>query len=303
MEYKDYYKTLGVDRQVDDKEIKKAYRKLARETHPDRNPGNPKAEERFKEINEAYEVLGDAEKRRTYDELGSNYFRYQQMGGDPRAYDFSQWARQGGAGQRVQFEDLNDLFGGGGDFSDFFSSIFGSAGGARTQPLRRNTEQPVQITLEEAYAGTARTLVDTSGDRFTVKIPAGIDTGQKVRFRGKGSQGGDLFLVIEVLPNALYERDGADLRSTVTIDVVTAVLGGSARVPTFKGDVSLKIPAGTQGGRTIRLAGRGMPQLRRRNEFGDLLVQVQIRVPTKLDERERELYEQLAALKTAEPTT
>lgn len=294
MEYKDYYRILGVDRDADDKAIKKAYRQLARRYHPDKNPGDKQAEDRFKEINEAYEVIGDPEKRRKYDELGSNYFRYQQMGGDPRAYDFSQWfAGQGGArGERI---NIDDLFGGG-DFSDFFNSIFGGAGGTRTQPLRRDTEQPVQITLEEAYHGTTRTLVDTDGNRFNVRIPAGIETGKRVRFRGKGAQGGDLFLVIEVLPHPHYTREGSTLRTTVEVDVLTAVLGGDARVSTLKGDVMLKIPAGTQGGSTFRLKERGMPRLRQKDAHGDLLAQVQIRVPKTLSARERALYEQLAAL-------
>lgn len=293
MEYKDYYRILGVGKNADEQAIKKAYRTLAREYHPDRNPDNPAAEEKFKEINEAYEVLGDPEARRKYDQLGSNYFRYQQMGGDPGAYDFSQWFSQGG-GQRINPEDLEDILGGSGAFSDFFTQVFGRTGGA--QPLRRDTEQRIEISLEEAFHGTTRTLVDTSGDRFTVKIPAGIETGKRIRYRGKGAQGGDLLLKVFIRPHRLYERDGADLRSEVTVDVITAVLGGRVRVPTLHGDVNLTVRPGTQGGQLIRLRGRGMPRGKDRRSFGDLLAEVRIAIPTQLSAEQRELYEKLAAL-------
>lgn len=301
MDYKDYYKVLGVDKNAVDKDIKKAYRRLARQYHPDKNPGDKSAEERFKEINEAYEVLSDPDKRAKYDQLGSNYQRFRQMGGDPGGFDFSQWAA-GGPGTYQQV-NLNDLFGGSGGFSDFFNSIFGNGIGRNpnVQPLRRDSEQVVEISLEEAYHGTLRTLVREDGERFQAKIPAGADNGVKVRLRGKGSQGGDLYLIIQVAPHPIYTRDGDDLTAAIPVDVLTAVLGGQVTIPTLIGSVNLKIAPGTQGGQKIRLRGRGMPRLRHKDQFGDLLVEVRIRVPENLSPEERRLYEQLATLRR-EPT-
>lgn len=299
MEYKDYYKILGVGKTADEAEIRKAYRNKARQYHPDRNPGDKAAEETFKEVNEAYEVLSDADNRRKYDQLGSAYFRYQQAGGAP---DFSDFFRNSGyGGQNINLDDLINGMGGAGGFSSFFETMFGQGapgyGGA--QPVSRDTEQPVDISLEEAFHGTSRTLVDTNGERFTVRIPAGIQSGKKVRFRGKGGQGGDLFLVVNVKPHPRYKVEGELLRTQFDVDVVTAVLGGEVIVPTLLGDVKLKVPAGTQGGRSFRLKGRGMPKLREKGTFGDLIAQVRIRVPDvdSLSAEERSLYEQLATLR------
>ncbi len=295
MDYKDYYKILGVSRSADEKEIKRAFRKLARQYHPDQNPDDPAAEDKFKDINEAYEVLGNADNRQKYDTLGANYKRYQQMGGGMG--DFGDFM---GGGQNV---NLDDLFGGGaGGMGDFFSTIFGSGMGGpnRTQPLRRDTEQEIEITLEEAYTGSQRTLVDENGTRFTVKIPKGAKTGTKVRLRGKGGHGGDLYLVIRVRPHSEYTRDENDdntLYRTVELDLLTAVLGGKVTVDTLKGSGSLKILPGTQGGKRIRLRGRGMPDLRQNDSYGDLIAEIQIRVPSDLSDKERELYEQLRDLR------
>lgn len=297
MDYKDYYKILGVDKSAADKDIKKAYRQLARQYHPDKNPGDKSAEERFKEINEAYEVLSDTDKRAKYDQLGSNYQRFRQMGGDPGSFDFSQWAS--GGPRSYQQVNLNDLFGGGGGFSDFFNSIFGNgfSRNPNVQPLHHDSEQTVEISLEEAYHGTLRTLVRDDGERLQAKIPAGANNGVKVRLRGKGNQGGDLYLIIQVAPHPIYTRDGDDLMTSIPVDVLTAVLGGQATVPTLSGTVNLKITPGTQGGQKIRLRGRGMPRLRHKDQFGDLFVEVRIRVPENLSPAERHLYEQLAALR------
>jgi curved DNA-binding protein len=313
MEYKDYYKVLGVERNAAEKEIKKAYRNLARQYHPDRNQGDKSAEERFKEINEAYEVLGDSENRTKYDQLGTNYQRWKQMGGDPSGFDYSDWINQAaragaGSGPHYQRVNLDDLFGGasggggafqGSDFSDFFSMFFGNMqrGPARSQPLHQDAEQEIEITLEEAYHGTERIMVDTEGDRFRVKIPAGADNGTKVRLRGKGVNGGDLYLVVKVLPHSRYQREGNDLRASAHVDVLTAILGGEAPVETLAGPVNLKIMPGTQGGRTVRLRKRGMPLLRDPQERGDLLVTIKLRVPTDLSAEEQALYEQLRALR------
>jgi curved DNA-binding protein len=318
MEYQDYYKTLGVEKNATQAQIKKAYRKLARKLHPDMNPGDKKAEERFKLINEAYEVLSDPERRKKYDQLGASYQQYQRTGGDPRGFNWSQWTGgfggQPGGNVRVSeaYGDLGDLFGGG-DFSDFFTSIFGgaeagpdvfrrAARSASSQGVRgRDSEQEVEITLEEAFAGTTRVL-SRGGQRFEVKIPIGASTGTKVRLKGQGVSGiggpaGDLYLVVKVLPHETFERDGDHLRCKLPVDLYTAVLGGEALVHALGGDVKLKIPPETQSGRTIRLAGQGMPHLRDSKTRGDLLVQVQVMIPQKLTERERELFRELAKLR------
>lgn len=317
MEYKDYYKILGVSKDADEKEIKRAFRRLARQYHPDVNPNDKQAEERFKEINEAYEVLSDPEKRRKYDQLGSEWRRWQQTGGRPGDFDWSRWAGGGAGGpggQRVYVrygtpEDLEDLFGGGNPFSDFFSQIFGGMrGGAgsggfayepRPRPQRgQDYEQEVEITLEEAYHGATRVL-QKDGRRLKVKIPPGARDGTRVRIAGEGGAGvaggeaGDLFLRVKVRPDPRFERKGDDLYTTVPVDLYTAVLGGKVTVPTLSGPVMLTIPAGTQNGRTFRLRGKGMPRLRRSGEYGDLYAKVDVRLPTKLTDRQRELFEEL----------
>lgn len=308
MEYKDYYKILGVDKRASEREIKRAYRKLARQYHPDVNPGDKRAEEKFKVINEAHEVLSDPEKRRKYDQLGSSYFRWQQRGGDPRGFDWSQWFTQqpGGGRTRVEFGDLDDLFSRG-SFSDFFQTIFGGAGGRPRsgRPVRqkgRDYEQPVEITLEEVAHGAQRVL-ESDGERITVRIPPGVKTGSKVRVAGKGGPGigggppGELYLKVTVAKHPIFERKGDDLHCDAPLDLYTAVLGGEAEVPTLDGRVRLKIPAGTQGGRTFRLKGKGMPNLRDRQKRGDLYARIKITVPTKISEKERPLFKELANLR------
>lgn len=301
MEYKDYYNILGVDKRASEREIKKAYRKLARRHHPDMNPGDKRAEERFKTINEAYEVLSDPEKRRKYDQLGSSYFRWQQQGGDARGFDWGQWSSGRPGGVHVEYGDMEDLFGGGG-FSDFFQSIFGGTGGQRVSRKGRDYEQPVEITLEEAVHGTQRVLT-ADGERITVKIPPGVRTGSKVRVAAKGGAGigggpaGDLYLKVRVTKHPIFERKGNDLHCKVPVSLYTAVLGGETEVPTLDGQVRLKIPAGTQGGRTFRLGGKGVPNLRNPAKRGDLYVRIKISVPQKLDRQERALFEELASLR------
>lgn len=312
MEYKDYYKILGVNKNATEADIKRAYRKLARECHPDMNPGNEKAEERFKEVNEAYEVLSDAERRRKYDQLGSSYAQWQRGGGASGGFDWGQWAASPG-GVHVDYGNLNDLFGQGG-FSDFFNSIFGGmasqagasagqAGGRRSMNVRgRDVEHPVEITLEEAFQGTKRTL-EKDGRRLEVKIPPGISTGKKVRVAGEGGGGlsgapaGDLYLVIQVLPHSIFEVEETNLRCEVSVPLYTAILGGELAVPTLEGQVQLKIPPETQSGKTFRLRNQGMPHLSKPDRRGDLLVQVRVAIPQKLTARERELFEELRRLR------
>ncbi len=310
MEFQDYYKILGVDKNADEKEIKRAYRRLAREFHPDVNPGDPQAEEKFKQINEAYEVLSDPEKRAKYDRFGASWQRYQQMGGDPGGFDWSQWTSGFPGGTRVEFGgDLGDLFGGAGGFSDFFNTLFGNMG-IRTDAFRqgrraargRDLEQPVEITLEEAFHGTRR-ILEKDGRRLEVKIPPGVKTGSRIRIAGEGGRGGsgmpagDLYLKVRVRPHPRFTRKGDNLHTQVDLDLYTAILGGTVRVPTLEGDVSLKIPPETQSGRTFRLRGKGMPRLKQPKQRGDLYVKVQVRLPQNLSEREKQLFRELASLR------
>ena len=308
MEYKDYYKTLGVDRNAEGKEIKKAYRKLARQYHPDVNPGDKAAEEHFKDINEAYEVLSDAEKRQKYDQLGSSWQQWQRTGRDPSGFDWSQWssgAQPGGV--RVEYRDLGDLEDllGRGGFSDFFQAIFGGMGAPQARPRRgQDYTQPVEITLEEAFQGTAR-MIQKDGRRLEVKIPPGVKTGSKVRVAGEGSPGmaggtsGDLYLEVTVLPHSTFEREVDDLRCELPVSLYTAVLGGEVKVPTLSGDVMLNIPPESQGGRTFRLRGKGMPNLHNPQKHGDLYARLRIEIPQKLSQREKELFRELASLRPA----
>jgi curved DNA-binding protein len=308
MDYKDYYKILGVGKTANEKEIKSAFRKLAQQYHPDKNPGSKTAEDKFKDINEAHEVLSDPQKRARYDQLGASYSQWERSGRPGGGFDWGQWAG-GTGGQRVDYRDLNDLFGGSGGFSDFFNTLFGGAGGfggqrpgygSRAQVLRgEDIEQPVEITLEEAFHGATRTL-EKNGDRKSIDIPRGAKTGTKVRFKGQGGPGnppGDLFLTITVRPHNKFERDGDDLHTEVTVDLYTAVLGGEATVPTLTGDLRLTIPAETQSGKKFRLSGRGLPKLKDPAMFGDLYARVLVKVPTHLSEAERELFQQLAQLR------
>jgi len=330
MDYKDYYKVLGVSKGASADDIKKAFRKLARKYHPDVNPGDKKAEEKFKEINEAYEVLSDPDKRRKYDTLGPNW--QEQFGFQPgagrRTYNYR--------GSPMDFDSATG-------FSDFFEALFGrsSAAGSRTNrnDFRRrvgdNIEQPVEVTLQEAYLGGTRTFniqstevcplcrgtgevagkvcANCSGQgmlarnkRLQVKIPSGVDNGSRIRVAGEGQPGigggprGDLFLVISVKPDSIYERKGDDLYADIDVDLVTAMLGGEVPVPAPDGRrLILTIPAETQNGRMFRLANKGMPRLRGDGN-GNLFARVKVVLPMGLTGEERKLFEQLARSRGAE---
>ncbi len=310
MDYKDYYQTLGVGKTADEKEIKQAYRKLALKYHPDRNPGDKQAEEKFKEINEAYQVLSDAEKRQRYDQLGDSYSRYAQRGGAPGGFNWEDWyvQNQGGGNVHVEMGDLGDLFGGTGSFSDFFRRIFGgmpdtyttaSRSGTRAQPPKPSFEQATEISLSEAYQGSTR-RIEIDGRRLDIKIPAGAKTGTKVRVADAlattQGQKGDLYLVIKVLDDPHFERKGDDLYTDTSVSLYTAVLGGEATVQTLSGNVVLTIPPGTQPGQTFRLAGRGMPHLKKPDARGDMFVRIKMNVPRNLSPQQRELFQQLANL-------
>lgn len=301
MDYKDYYKILGVERNAGEDDIRKAYRKLAMKYHPDRNPNDKQAEERFKEINEAYQVLSDSKKRAHYDRLGSDYSNWQQRGAPG---DFN-WDEYGGfpGGVRVEYGDLDDLFGGAGGFSDFFRTIFGrGAEGAGTGTRTRSRQQPqgyqqeLEITLEEAYHGTTR-LLQTDGKQKQVRIPAGVRTGSKVRVAGAGPNGLDLYLIVEVKDDKRFERRGNDLHTTATVNIFTAILGGEAEVETLSGKIKLNIPAGTQPEQVFRLGGRGMPSVKNTTEKGDLYVRLKVQIPKYLSPKQRELLEEASRIK------
>jgi len=295
MEYKDYYKILGVDRKASDDEIRKAYRKLAKQHHPDYNPNNKQAEERFKEINEAYEVLSDAKKRSHYDQLGSDYSQWQRRG-NPGDFNWDQYGGFPGGSSRVNMDDLNDMFGGGG-FSDFFQTIFGMGGArpaARSQP--QGYQQELEITLEEAYKGASR-RIQTEGKEKIVRIPVGVRTGSKVRVAAAGPNGLDLYLIIQVADDKRFERQGNDLHTTAAVSVFTALLGGEAEVETMEGKIKLNIPAGTQPEQVFRLTGRGMPHLKSPKEKGDLYVKLKVQIPKYLSAKQRELLDEAARIK------
>lgn len=374
VQVKDYYQTLGVPRTATEKEIRAAYRKLARQHHPDLNPGDKGAEERFKEVNEAHEVLTDPDKRKLFDRFGDDWQRYRDAGftgdeqfttpgagGRARAgrgatfdpNDFNRWYTSEGDGSGgYTFYSTDE---GDDSHSDFFETLFGQRGGspfdrfggfgggftttrarpqARTRPQRgEDAEVPVEISFDEAFRGTTRQIqlqvsepcptcnglgevrgqecptCDGTGvvrrtKTLEVTIPAGIDSGKRVRMAGQGGPGlnggpaGDVNLIVTVRPDRRFERDGDNLRTEVDIPVTTAVLGGEANVRTPTGTVALTIPPGTQSGRGFRLRGQGMPKLRSRGgERGDLLARARIVTPANLTDRERELYEELRNLR------
>ncbi len=324
MEYKDYYNILGVPKNADEKAIRKAYRKLARKYHPDLNPNDSVAEEKFKEINEAQEVLMDAEKRKLYDKFGAQWEQYQRAGVDPNAQDWSQF-RQRPRGAQSQYrtvspEEFEEMFGGGGGgagFSSFFEQMFGGgqargAGGyddvftqtqARPRSRRgQDIEHTVTVSLEEAFHGTTRTLQYEDGKTIDAKIPRGVVTGSKIRLSGQGgtglnAQAGDLFLIVEVEDHPRFERDGDDLKVNIPVDLYTALLGGKAEVRALHRTVKLSIPAETQNGKTFKLRGLGMPKLRNPEQSGDLYATVMVELPRNLSDKEKALIGQLRDLR------
>ncbi len=310
MEYKDYYKILGVDKTAGPEEIKKAFRRLARQYHPDVNPGDKTAAERFKEINEAYEVLSDPEKREKYDRFGAQWQQFAQAGGRPEDFQWEAW--RAGPGTRYEFrtvspEELREMFGSTGVFSDFFETLFGGLGRGpeafreyayQPRPRRgRDVEHTVRISLEEALRGPTRVLEWEDGRKIEAKIPPGVRTGSRLRLKGQGEPGlfggepGDLFLRIEVEPHPRFVREGDDLRLTVPVDLFTLLLGGKVEVTALDRTVKMEIPPETPNRRVFRLKGLGMPRLNDPRQRGDLLVTVEAVLPSHLSQSEKELLQ------------
>jgi len=329
MDFEDYYEALGVKKGASEDEIRKAFRKLARKHHPDVNPGDSSAEAKFKELNEAYEVLRDPEKRKKYDALGANWRQYEHA--QPGAAEPFGWgspfAGAGGPGGNVHWnvnaggapggrpmseDQIREMFGGG-SFSDFFQTFFSSAQAGTTESGGRkrrggDIEHPLELSLEEAFQGVTRRLsfqnAPTDQPRTVeVKIPSGVKDGSRVRVAGEGEPGtrgagaGDLYLRVRVRPHPVFELKGRNLYVKTEIPVTTAVLGGDAQVQTIDGKpLRLKIPAATQPGQVFRLKGKGMPAPRRRASRGDLFATVQVTIPKRLSKERRGHYEALAAL-------
>jgi molecular chaperone DnaJ len=323
---KDYYQILGVSKNASEKEIKQAYRRLARKYHPDINPSDKSAEAKFKEINAAHEVLSNPEKRRKYDQFGEQWEyadQFAKTGGQERVrWDFDR------GGTSFEYGDLSG-------FGDILSSLFGDTGtgsGAKRGPRRgQDIESPIEVTLEEAHHGSMRlmqlqtqepctacggtgrvgnracTICGGAGAklnprRLEVKIPAGVRDGSRIRIAGEGGPGlaggkkGHLYLIVRILPHKLFERKGDDLYTEVPVPLATAILGGEVKLPTLNGNISLKIPPETQNGKAFRLAGKGMPQLGN-NKYGNIFAKVKVVLPTKLTEEEKKLFEKLRSLR------
>lgn len=301
MEYKDYYKILGVDKKATQDEIKKAYRKLAVKYHPDKNPDDKKAEEKFKEANEANDVLSDPEKRKQYDELGENWKYYQRQGGQPGGgFDRSQWAN-GGQQYGGGFHG-DDQFGSG-DFSDFFSQFFNGGGGGGSRTFRGQDYQATfEISLSDAFHGATK-QISLNNQSLNLKIKPGIVDGQVLRLKGKGAPGpgggepGDLLLTIHIAADPRVERKGDDLYFNQPLDIITATLGGKIPVHTMDKTINMNIPEGTDSGKTFRLKGVGMPMYGKEGVRGDAYIRVQLEVPKKLTDEQRALFTQLANLK------
>jgi len=297
MEFKDYYKSLGVSKNASADEIKKAFRKLAVKYHPDKNPGHKAAEDKFKEISEANEILSDPEKRKKYDEVGDNWKYYEQM------------HRQGNAQPRQsrpvyessdsgEFHDFfENLFGGG------FGDIFGNRGRPNAPGARRgqDMEGKLSITLEEAWKGTTRRII-TCGETLEIKIQPGVKDGQVLRVKGKGGKGaggsGDVLITTNILKHQMFERKENDLYRDLEVDLYTLILGGKTTVETLKGKIKVDIKAGTQNESVLRLKAMGMPTDNTANNFGDLYVKVKVSLPTNLSEKEKIIFKELSELHT-----
>jgi len=320
MEYRDYYNILGVAKSASQDEIKKAYRKLAIKYHPDKNKGDQQAEERFKEVGEAYEVLKDPEKRKKYDQLGANWDQFQHA--DAGGPDFSQFRGASPGGGRYYYEgDVGDVFGEqGSGFSDFFNAFFGGMGGSKQShgfsgfgsqtgfnsqggsQKGSDYQAEMEITLAEAYAGTSR-ILDINGQKLKANIKPGAYDGQELRIRGKGGKGrgggtpGDIYVKLLIRPDPRYAVQGRDLIYKANIDLYTAVLGGKIEIQTLAGKLGLAVPRGSQPGSKLRLKGKGMPVFGKPGHAGDLYVQLNVNIPRDLSEEELKLFSKLKGLR------
>jgi curved DNA-binding protein len=316
MDYKDYYKILGVDKSATAEQIKKAYRKLARQHHPDVNPNDATAEQKFKEVNEANEVLSDPEKRQKYDQFGADYQRYEQAGAGgagrgPGGFDWSQYTQGGQGGNPFGGFGGGASFEEGEDFSDFFSSLFGGmgggAGGGRSQRpgAGQDYQAELELTLEEAYHGGPRTIT-VNGKNLRITIHPGVADGQTIRLRDQGGPGrnggpnGSLLITFRISPDARYVRTGDDLTQDVPVSLYRALLGGSQTVETLSGAVKINIKPESTNGTRLRLRGKGFPVYRQEGKFGDLYLRLNVQLPQNLTDQEKDIIKQLAQLRGEE---
>ncbi len=306
MDFKDYYEILGVAPDADKKVIQQTFRKLARKHHPDVNPGNKDAEEKFKTYNEAYQVLSDVKQRKKFDELRAQYQQWQKTGNHQQDFDWQNWsvkASKGTRSQTVHVEDLEDMFGSDAPYSDFFASLFGrgQSQGHPPGPRRgRDVEYAVDLTLDEAFHGAER-LLEIDGRRIKAGLPAGVRTGSRVRLAGQGEPGansgpaGDLFMIVNILTNETFEREGDNLHMEVPVDFFTAIVGGEIRIPSLERPLILNIPPRTNAGQSFRLRGKGMPHLGDSKMRGDLFALVRLVLPDPLSDLEVNHIRELAA--------
>jgi len=307
MEYKDYYKILGVSKNATQDEIKKSYRKLAVKYHPDKNQGNKASEERFKEIGEAYAVLKDPETRKKYDKLGANWKQYEREGAEG-GFDYNQWAQQQGGGRRSYKQYTGTDFDGA-DFSDFFNAFFsgGFGGGTHYADMRdiprkgQDYQASLTISMADAYHGS-EAMLSIGDEKIKVTIPAGVRDGQILRVKGKGGKGtggqqsGHLYMKVTIRKDPIFVRKGNDLHCDVKVPLYTAVLGGKRAIKSMKGTLNITIPKESQNGKVLRLKKLGMPVFGKKDEYGDLYVRIIIEIPQKLSEEERSLFKKLATL-------
>jgi len=303
MDFVDYYKTLGVAKNASADDIKKAYRKLARKLHPDVNPNDKEAHKKFQQINEANEVLSDADKRKKYDQYGENWKHAEQY-----EQARQQQGRQGGGGfggfgggfgnQEYTYSSGDE-----GDFSDFFESLFGGARGRRSQAKYRGQDYnaELQLSLTDAYTTHKQTLT-INGKNVRITIPAGVENGQQIKLKGYGSPGanggpnGDLFITFVIKPDIILRREGNDLYRNEDIDLYTALLGGEKTIETLSGKIKLKVTPETQNGTRIRLKGKGFPVYKKEGQFGDLYITWNVKLPTNLTAKQKELFTELSKL-------
>ena len=306
MDYIDYYKILDVTKSATEAEIKKAYRKLARKYHPDLNPNDKEAEKKFKEINEANEVLSNPENRKKYDKYGKDWKHadeFEKAGYDPNQQQYSRQQQQGGA---QDFSGFGEDFSGS-DFSDFFNSMYGGGRSSRSQSKYRGQDFNAELQLDLASAyNTHKQSLTVNGKNIRITIPAGVENGQIIKIPGHGGTGanggpnGDLFITFNIENNSDFKREGNNLYSDVDLDLYTAVLGGETFVNTFDGKVKIKVPAETQTGTKVKLKGKGFPVYKKENQFGDLYITYNVKTPNKLSQKEKELFEELAKIRNHE---